>query len=272
MVLQVRRSMPIPERRSGGVLVTAMYSAPVTLPTIGAGVQNRSRGRAMNTKSRLTRRELLGAGAALSLGSLAAPAGTASDSCGPTPRQMTGPFYPLYDQVDKDLDLTRMTGHDEPAAGEVILVRGRVLDAGCKPVEGALVDLWQADSNGRYSHPADPNPARRDPNFQGWGQVVTDSEGRYGFRTIKPAAYPLEFLEGRPDERAGYRTPHIHFRVSKRGRGEFATQMYFAGEALNAKDVLLRDVPEAERPRLVIKPVRGTNGEPPVYEFDLAFA
>jgi len=225
----------------------------------------------MKHESRLNRRELLGAGLALPLGALAAPSAVA-ESCGPTPRQTSGPFYPLYDQVDKDLDLTRMTGHDEPAAGEVIRVQGRVLDADCRPVAGALVDLWQADSNGRYSHPADPNPARRDPNFQGWGQVVTDAEGRYAFRTIKPAAYPLEFLDGRPDERAGYRTPHIHFRVSKRGYREFSTQMYFADEALNDRDILLSRVPVAERPKLVIKPAPAKNGEPALFEFDLTFA
>lgn len=226
----------------------------------------------MNHKDRINRRELLGAGIALPLGALASASHAAGDTCSPTPRQTSGPFYPLYDQVDKDLDLTRMTGHDQPAAGEVIRVRGRVMDPNCKPVEGALVDLWQADSNGRYSHPADPNPARRDPNFQGWGQVVTDAEGRYAFRTIKPAAYPLEFLDGRPDERAGYRTPHIHFRVSKRGFREFATQMYFAGEALNDRDILLRNVSEAERPKLVITPMRSTGQDPPLYTFDLTIA
>ena len=178
----------------------------------------------------------------------------------------------MRDTDTKDLELTRMTGHDEPATGEVIRVQGRVLDADCWPVAGVLVDLWQADSNGRYSHPADPNPARRDPNFQGWGQVVTDAEGRYAFRTIKPAAYPLEFLDGRPDERAGYRTPHIHFRVSKRGYREFSTQMYFADEALNDRDILLSRVPVAERPKLVIKPAPAKNGEPPLFEFDLTFA
>lgn len=225
----------------------------------------------MELKSRLNRRELLGAGIALPLGALAAPSAVA-DSCGPTPRQTSGPFYPLYDQVDKDLDLTRMTGRDAAAAGEVILVRGHVVDPDCRPVERALVDLWQADSNGRYSHPADPNPARRDPNFQGWGQVVTDAEGRYAFRTIKPAAYPLEFLGGRPDERAGYRTPHIHFRVSKRGYRELSTQMYFAGEALNDRDILLSRVPEAERPKLVIAPTRGAAADPPLFTFDLTIA
>ena len=225
----------------------------------------------MELKSRLNRRELLGAGIALPLGALAAP-GAVAEGCGPTPRQTSGPFYPLYDQVDKDLDLTRMTGHDAAAAGEVILVRGRVVDADCRPVEGVLVDLWQADSNGRYSHPADPNPARRDPNFQGWGQVVTDAEGRYAFRTIKPAAYPLEFLGGRPDERAGYRSPHIHFRVSKRGYRELSTQMYFAGEALNDRDILLSRLPEAERPKLVIAPTRGAAADPPLFTFDLTIA
>lgn len=249
-----------------------MYIGPASNSHIKAGMPRPPQGTTVNQKSGMNRRELLGAGIALPLGALASPSHAAGDTCGPTPRQTSGPFYPLHDQVDKDLDLTRLTGHDQPAAGEVIRVQGRVLDADCKPVAGALVDLWQADSNGRYSHPADPNPARRDPNFQGWGQVVTDAGGRYGFRTIKPAAYPLEFLNGQPVEKAGYRTPHIHFRVSKRGYREFATQMYFDGEALNENDILLNRVPVAERPKLVIKPAAATNGEPPLFEFDLAFA
>jgi protocatechuate 3,4-dioxygenase beta subunit len=222
-------------------------------------------------KSRMNRRDLLGAGLALPIAALVAPR-AAAEVCELTPRQTTGPFYPVHDQADKDLDLTRLTGHEESAAGEIIRVQGRVLDPDCRPVEGALVDLWQADSNGRYSHPADPNPARRDPNFQGWGQVVTDAEGRYAFRTIKPAAYPLEFLGGRPDVRAGYRTPHIHFRVSKRGYREFSTQMYFAGEALNDRDILLSRVPEAERPKLVIAPIRAAATDPPLFKFDLTIA
>jgi protocatechuate 3,4-dioxygenase, beta subunit len=226
----------------------------------------------MDQRSKLNRRELLGAGMALPLGALAAPADAATKTCKLTPRQTSGPFYPVHDQVDKDVDLTRLVGHDEPAAGEVIRVHGRVLDQSCKPVAGALVDLWQADSNGRYSHPADPNPARRDPNFQGWGQAVTDADGRYSFRTIKPAAYPLEFLDGKPDERLGYRTPHIHFRVSRRGFRELSTQMYFAGESLNAEDIVLRAVPQSERPLLVISPARTGPQDPPVFQFDLTIA
>jgi len=183
-----------------------------------------------------------------------------------------GAFYPLWDQIDKDVDLTRLTGHGRAARGTVIRVEGRVLDENCRPVAGALVDLWQTDSNGRYAHPDDPNPARRDPNFQGWGQATTDREGRYAFRTIKPAAYPLEFLAtGEADDSAGWRTPHIHFRVTKAGYRELATQMYFAGEALNEADVVLARVPPAERER-VVRPAVERPDSPPTFPFDLTIA
>ena len=225
----------------------------------------------MRKNKRISRREVLGAGAVLPFGVLAATA-EAGSKCSATPRQTSGPFYPFFEQTDKDVDLTRMVGHNETAAGEVIRVTGRVLDADCRPVEGALVDLWQADHNGRYRHPADPNPAPQDPNFQGWGQAVTDAEGRYSFRTIKPAPYPLAFLEGAPDESAGYRTRHIHFRVAKRGHVEFTTQMYFAGEKLNDADALLSRVPAAERHKIVIAPGRAGAGEVPVFQFDMVVA
>ena len=218
----------------------------------------------------LSRREVLAAGVALPLGALATTAESATTTCGTTPAQTTGPFYPIHEQVDKDVDLTRVTGHGGQAHGDVIRVQGRVLDTDCKPVAGALVDLWQADSYGRYGHPADRNPARRDANFQGWGQAVTDAEGRYSFKTIKPAAYPLQFLgDGTADEEAGYRTPHIHFRVSKRGYSEVATQMYFAGETLNATDTVLRKVPVTEHAKVIIAAVKSSDDELPQFKFDL---
>lgn len=223
----------------------------------------------MTDQKSITRRRLLGAGAALPLGLLAGRSG-AEASCASTPRQTSGPFYPLFEQTDKDVDLTRMVGHDASAAGAVIRVTGSVLDQNCRPVAGALVDLWQADHHGRYRHPADPNPAQPDPNFQGWGQAVTDADGRYAFRTIKPAAYPLEFLDGKPAPEAGFRTPHIHFRVSKRGYRELVTQMYFAGEALNERDIVLARVPVDERHRVVVTPARAAGEDAPVYGFDLA--
>jgi protocatechuate 3,4-dioxygenase beta subunit len=226
----------------------------------------------MNDRSRISRRKVLGATLALPLGALVSSGRAAAATCGATPRQTSGPFFPVFDQLDKDVDLTRLTGHDGAADGVVIRVQGRVLDEACQPVAGALVDLWQADANGRYSHPADPNPAPRDPNFQGWGQAVTDAAGAYSFRTIKPAAYPLAFLDGQPDASKGYRTPHIHFRVSKRGFRELATQMYFEGEKLNESDLVLKRVPEAERPRVVIAGAKSGTQDPPLFRFDLVIS
>lgn len=224
----------------------------------------------MAFKGGINRRLLLGAGAALPLGLIAKAAGAAGDECAPTPRQTAGPFFPVDEPVDRDVDLTRVDGRQAVAQGEVIRVRGTIRDASCRPVAGALVHLWQADSFGRYHHPADPNPATPDPNFQGWGQVLTDAQGRYAFTTVKPAAYPLRFLNGQADARGGFRTPHIHFRVTKRGFVELTTQMYFAGESLNETDRILQAVPASERPRVVMQALRDAADDIPLYRFDMS--
>lgn len=178
-----------------------------------------------------------------------------------TPPQDEGPFFPKRDQADKDLDLTRIAGHDKAAQGEVHVIEGRVLDEDGKPVADALIDVWQANRHGRYAHEADPNPAPRDPDFQGWARLRTDAEGRYRVRTIKPGAYPVE---------AGWtRPPHIHFKVARRGFHELTTQMYFAGEPLNDADRLLRGIPEADRPKLVVAFTTATTGAPPKGVFDI---
>lgn len=104
----------------------------------------------------------------------------------PTPKQVEGPFHSINAQSDTDTDLCVIEGHTEPAKGEVILVRGQVTDVNGQPLEGALVDVWQANHFGRYSHAEDPNTAPLEPNFQGWGLMKTNAEGRYGFKTIKP--------------------------------------------------------------------------------------
>ena len=184
----------------------------------------------------------LGAGIGVLGTGLAAP--TPPDPACATPLQPSGPFYPTRDQLDKDIDLTRIQGRSDRAEGDVIGISGQVLDDDLRPVAGALVEIWQANHHGRYAHEADPNPAPEDPAFQGWGQVRTDAEGRYGFTTIVPGAYPADDDWMRP--------PHIHFKVARRGFHELVTQMYFAGEALNDTDHLLREVPEADRAKLVV--------------------
>lgn len=192
------------------------------------------------------------------LGGAAAIAGTPVLAA-VTPSQAEGPFYPNRAQPDTDADLTMIEGRTERALGEVVKVSGRVLDEDGNPIADALIDVWQANTHGRYAHEADSSPAPLDPNFQGWAQLKTGPDGRYRFTTIKPGAYPIQ-----PD---WTRPPHIHFKVARRGYHELTTQMYFAGEPLNDEDRLLGSVPRAERHLLIVEfdPQRS----PPAGRFDL---
>lgn len=175
---------------------------------------------------------------------IAAPVGllgskAMAEACGFTPPQTEGPFYPIQDQLDKDTDLTRVAGRSKTAEGEICLVSGIVQDEFCQPIKGALVEIWQACVTGKYNHPADPNPARLDPNFQYWGRTVTNEKGEYLFRTIVPGAYPATATWMRP--------PHIHFKVHLRGFEELTTQMYWKGNPLNKADRILQNLSPAER-------------------------
>src|SRR3989304_223777 len=103
-----------------------------------------------------------------------------------TPEQAQGPFYPVTKPLDRDADLTVVNGKPGKAQGQVIQVMGRVFNAKGAPVRGAQVEIWQANTFGRYTHPQDSNPAPLDPNFQGYGAQATDASGQYQFRTVKP--------------------------------------------------------------------------------------
>ncbi|MFQ5674852.1 MAG: hypothetical protein ACE5G1_03060 [bacterium] len=202
----------------------------------------------MSSSKKINRRELikLGFGAAAGLVGGKLLANERKDSnCQLTPKETAGPFYPTKDQLDKDVDLTIVQGAGGRAEGDIIYVSGQVLDQDCQPVDGALVEIWQANKWGRYHHEADPNPARFDPNFQGWGQVITDENGDYSFKTIFPGAYPVSS--------EWTRTPHIHFKVSRRGYHELTTQMYFEGQDLNKTDRLILAMPDGEAERLIVK-------------------
>jgi protocatechuate 3,4-dioxygenase beta subunit len=214
----------------------------------------------------ITRRALLWTGALGAAGAVAARLfGRASTeearaACDTTPAQTAGPFYPSEDQADEDLDLTTIQGHAQSAQGEVILVRGRILDADCQPVPDALVEIWQANTHGRYHHERDTSPAPRDEHFQGWGEVVTNSRGEYGFKTILPGAYGAGDIQ---------RTRHIHFRVARRGYHELITQMYFEGEPLNGQDVVLNELAPEEQARVIVKKETVREGEPCLCRFDV---
>lgn len=188
--------------------------------------------------------------------------------CQLSPPQVMGPFYPIHEQDDKDVDMTMLKGHTERAKGEVIWVRGQILDEDCNPIPDVLVEVWQANAAGRYSHEGDKNPAPLDPNFQSWGQATTDAQGAYGFKTIKPAPYPLGFLDdGEADEERGFRTPHIHFRVARRGYHELVTQCYFPDEPLNEPDTLFSNLSSEDQKRLTVVPHEGKKN---VFGFNLS--
>jgi len=151
-----------------------------------------------------------------------------------TPRQPAGPFYPEQPPLDDDNDLTQVRGQTVPARGSITDLSGRLLDQNGQPLRDLRIEIWQCDSNGRYRHPRDTGRRPPDPGFQGSGHTVTDSLGRYRFRTIRPVPYPG-------------RTPHIHVAVFPAGEPPFITQLYVAGEPRNADDFLYQRVPAAQR-------------------------
>lgn len=185
---------------------------------------------------------LAGAGVLAGPGRLGAQAGLV-----PTPRQTPGPFYPVSFPSDLDNDLVVLRGAEARAEGVVTHVVGRVLRPDGRPVPDATVEIWQCDANGRYLHPGDRGGRPRDRAFQGYGRTAAAADGSYRFRTIRPVAYPG-------------RTPHIHFAVSAAGRPELVTQMYVAGEPLNARDGVYAAIPDPRQRAAVTVPLGPADG------------
>jgi len=163
--------------------------------------------------------------------------------------QLLGPSYPVMSVPNQRGESTRGGVRVGRAKGQVLNVMGRVLNRAGEPVRGAKVEIWQANAAGRYAHPDDPNPAPLDPNFEGFGVVITDAEGHYRFKTIKPAGYPTGPTSMRP--------AHIHFEVVAR-HDELITQMYFEGDPYNDKDRFLQS---ASRPEALIVRLRPAKQE-----------
>ena len=153
----------------------------------------------------------------------------------------TTPRLPL----PNDTDLTKH-GQGDPL-GEKIVVTGRVVDEDGKPVRNSLVEVWQANSAGRYWHKKDQHAAPLDPNFYGVGKMLTDDEGRYRFVTIKPGPYPW----GNHDK--AWRPAHIHFSLFGNVYAQrLVTQMYFPSDPLFDFDPIFQSVPDAAaRERLI---------------------
>jgi len=166
------------------------------------------------------------------IGSLLMPRlARAKEPLRPTWMEIIGPFYPVEKPADQDADLTQVEGRPERAQGQVLYLSGSVLARDGTPVVGAILEVWQANAAGRYAHVGDKNPAPLDPNFQGYARIVTDAEGRYSIKTIKPGAYPVP---------SGWmRAPHIHFDITGKVT-RLVTAMYFEGEPLNDQDRVLK--------------------------------
>jgi protocatechuate 3,4-dioxygenase beta subunit len=158
--------------------------------------------------------------------------------------ELTGPVYGHNDVQPGDNDLTKQ--HKGEPLGERIVVHGRVLDEDGKPVTNTLVELWQCNAAGRYTHIVDQHAAPLDPNFTGAGRAVTDANGRYEFLTIKPAAYPWGNHEN------AWRPAHIHFSLFGHSfMSRLVTQMYFPNDPLIPFDPVYDSVPEESRARMI---------------------
>ena len=161
--------------------------------------------------------------------------------------EITGPVYGHSPIAETDNDLTRQ--HTGEPLGERIIVTGRVLDDSGRPVPNTLIEIWQANSAGRYRHGCDQHPAPLDPNFSGAGRTLTGDDGTYRFVTIKPGAYPWL------NHHNAWRPAHIHFSVFGRAFiSRLITQMYFPGDPLFDHDPIFQSVPdEKARQRMISK-------------------
>lgn len=153
--------------------------------------------------------------------------------------EVTGPIFSPDELGPLDSDLFRNYAKDGEPIGEQIIVHGYVLDGNGRPVSRTLVEVWQANSGGRYRHKNDTFRAPIDPNFGGCGRVITNETGHYFFRTVKPGAYPFRnFINS-------WRPAHIHFSVFGSGFAQrLITQMYFEGDPLIPHDSIVATIPD----------------------------
>lgn len=135
-------------------------------------------------------------------------------------------------------------------AGDPITLEGRITDGDGQPVNDALVEIWQANANGRYAHPEDARDIALEPAWKGFGRVPTDERGAFRFTTIKPGRVPAA--------NGGLQAPHINVLILMRGMlKHLNTRVYFPNDPANADDAVLQSVPAARRNTLIAQPVAG---------------
>lgn len=161
--------------------------------------------------------------------------------------ELWAPVFGQRDVAPVESDLTIQ--HCGAPLGEKIEVVGQLLDGSGHPVPGQLIEIWQANSGGRYIHKGDQHPAPIDPNFTGCGRVITGPDGSYRFMTIKPGPYPWK------NHYNAWRPAHIHFSLFGTDFTQrMITQMYFPGDPLFALDPIYQSIRDPRaRERLVAR-------------------
>ncbi|MGH9496735.1 MAG: protocatechuate 3,4-dioxygenase subunit alpha [Candidatus Sulfotelmatobacter sp.] len=173
----------------------------------------------------------------------------------PTPSQTVGPFFHLG--CTETHSVRFLAGED--AKGERVRVTCRVFDGEGVPIPDAMIEIWQADSQGRYNHPADLRANGKDPDCSGFGRLATDKDGQCVFETIKPGRVPMD------DDLL--QAPHMNVSVFARGvLKRLATRIYFNGEPANAECPILTLVPEDRRATLMAHPDARGSGN---WRFDI---
>jgi len=173
----------------------------------------------------------------------------------PTPSQTVGPYFRI--------GLTWK--HPSPvvagpqAKGEHVRLKCRVTDGDGAPINDAMLEIWQADADGKYNHLDDPQQKAVDPECRGFGRMGTDEDGRCEFQTVKPGRVP--------GPNGTQQAPHLNLGVYARGMlKQLFTRIYFAGDPANAEDSVLALVPAERRDTLMAKP---DPAEPGTWRFDV---
>jgi protocatechuate 3,4-dioxygenase alpha subunit len=173
-----------------------------------------------------------------------------------------GPFFP-GEFAEGCGDLTNFEG--QRARGQHIVLRGRIVEEGNRPIQNAIIEIWQPDANGVFQHPLDPRFEEVDPGFFGWGRVRTDKDGGFEFRTVMPGAYAAE--DGT------VRCPHLNLMVLAIGlTRRLITTVFFGDPAGRISDPVLDCVSDpARRQRLFAIPEKSEteSSDPLVYRFDI---
>jgi protocatechuate 3,4-dioxygenase beta subunit len=155
--------------------------------------------------------------------------------------EVTGPLFGEDGLDPRDNDLITNFSEGGEAIGQRIIIHGRVLDENGRPVPRALIEVWQANAGGRYRHLSDRYVAALDPNFGGCGRCLSDADGAYFFRTVRPGAYP--WRNGAND----WRPAHIHFSIfGPAFITRLITQMYFEGDPLIARCPIVNTIPDKD--------------------------